>query len=147
MSSTTPSLGSSNQPIPLYFQHRADLALRTRAAAVASASQVKMAAQSGMPSLSSRYKLGKEVILSIAPWRPHGFEHRQRPGQEPCPADIRSWEAEIRDCFTRHGVRYLIGKSGAILLGFPDTTQDADLFVDKTPANGERSRCRQRRRC
>ncbi len=30
---------------------------------------------------------------------------------------------EIRDAFGRHGVRYLfIGKSGAILLGFPDTT-------------------------
>lgn len=28
-----------------------------------------------------------------------------------------------------------IGKSGAILLGFPDTTQDADLFVDKSPEN------------
>ena len=35
---------------------------------------------------------------------------------------------EIRDAFARHGVRYLfIGKSGAILLGYPDTTQDADL--------------------
>jgi hypothetical protein len=44
---------------------------------------------------------------------------------------------EIRDAFQRRGVRYLfIGKSGAILLGFPDTTQDADLFVDKTPENG-----------
>jgi hypothetical protein len=44
---------------------------------------------------------------------------------------------EIRDAFARHGVRYLfIGKSGAILLGFPDTTQDADLFVDRTPENG-----------
>ena len=44
---------------------------------------------------------------------------------------------EIRDALVRHGVRYLfIGKSGAILLGFPDTTQDADLFVDRTPANG-----------
>ena len=43
---------------------------------------------------------------------------------------------EIRDVFARHGVRYLfIGKSGAILLGFPDTTQDADLFVDKSPEN------------
>src|SRR5215208_1169921 len=43
---------------------------------------------------------------------------------------------EIRDAFARHGVRYLfIGKSGAILLGFPDTTQDADLFVEKSPAN------------
>ncbi len=44
---------------------------------------------------------------------------------------------EIRDAFSRHGVRYLfIGKSGAILLGFPDTTQDADLFVERTPENG-----------
>ena len=44
---------------------------------------------------------------------------------------------EIRDAFDRHSVRYLfLGKSGAILLGFPDTTQDADLFVDRTPENG-----------
>jgi hypothetical protein len=44
---------------------------------------------------------------------------------------------EIRDAFARHGVRYLfLGKSGAILLGYPDTTQDADLFVEKSPANG-----------
>jgi hypothetical protein len=44
---------------------------------------------------------------------------------------------EIRASFERHGARYLfIGKSGAILLGFPDTTQDADLFVEKTPENG-----------
>ena len=44
---------------------------------------------------------------------------------------------EIRDAFARHGVRYLfLGKSAAILLGYPDTTQDADLFVDKTPENG-----------
>jgi hypothetical protein len=42
------------------------------------------------------------------------------------------------DAFSRHGVRYLfIGKSGAILLGFPDTTQDADLFVERSPENGE----------
>jgi hypothetical protein len=52
-----------------------------------------------------------------------GFEYRQA--------------AEIRDALARQNVRYLfIGKSGAILLGFPDTTQDADLFVDKTPENG-----------
>jgi hypothetical protein len=44
---------------------------------------------------------------------------------------------EIRDAFARHGVRYLfIGKSGAILLGFPDTTQDADVFVEKSIENG-----------
>jgi len=54
-----------------------------------------------------------------------GFEYRQA--------------AEIRDTFARHGVRYMfIGKSGAILLGFPDTTQDADLFVEKNDANGDR---------
>jgi hypothetical protein len=44
---------------------------------------------------------------------------------------------EIRDVFARYGVRYLfIGKSGAILLGFPDTTQDADLFVERAVDNG-----------
>lgn len=44
---------------------------------------------------------------------------------------------EIRDVLRAHGVRYLfIGKSGAILLGFPDTTQDADLFVERSPENG-----------
>src|SRR5688572_7032586 len=44
---------------------------------------------------------------------------------------------EIRDAFSAHKVRYLfIGKSGAILLGFPDTTQDADIFVAKSPENG-----------
>ena len=44
---------------------------------------------------------------------------------------------EIRDAFARQGCRYLfIGKSGAILLGFPDTTQDADLFVEESPDNG-----------
>jgi len=45
---------------------------------------------------------------------------------------------EVRDALHRHGVEYLfIGKSGAILLGFPDTTQDADIYVRKDPANGE----------
>lgn len=43
---------------------------------------------------------------------------------------------EIRDALSRHGCRYLfIGKCGAILLGFPDTTQDADLFVERSPEN------------
>jgi hypothetical protein len=46
---------------------------------------------------------------------------------------------EIRDAFARHGVNYLFGKSGAILLGFPDTTQDADLFLEKSPENGRRA--------
>jgi hypothetical protein len=44
---------------------------------------------------------------------------------------------EVRDAFARHAVRYLfIGKSGAILLGYPDTTQDADLFLEKSETNG-----------
>jgi hypothetical protein len=43
---------------------------------------------------------------------------------------------EIREAFARRGVRFLfLRKSGAILLGFPDTTQDADVFVDKSPPN------------
>ena len=54
-----------------------------------------------------------------------GFEYRQA--------------AEIRDALARHGVRYLfIGKSGAILLGYPDTTQDADIYVDRSLENGSR---------
>jgi hypothetical protein len=44
---------------------------------------------------------------------------------------------EIADAFRDHHVKYLfIGKSGAIILGYPDTTQDADLFVEKSPENG-----------
>jgi len=44
---------------------------------------------------------------------------------------------EIRDTFARHHVRYLfIGKAGAILLGFPDTTQDADVFAERSEENG-----------
>jgi hypothetical protein len=44
---------------------------------------------------------------------------------------------EICRAFSRHGVRYLfLGKSGAILLGFPDTTQDADVFVERSDENG-----------
>ena len=44
---------------------------------------------------------------------------------------------ELSAALKRHRVKHLfIGKSGAILLGFPDTTQDADLFVEKTPENG-----------
>ena len=47
---------------------------------------------------------------------------------------------EIRDAFARHGVRYLfIGKSGAVLLGYSDTTQDVDPFVEKSPENGKRA--------
>ncbi len=49
--------------------------------------------------------------------------------------DYRQAE-EIREKFSTHGVRYLfLGKSGAILLGFPDTTQDADVFPDRNREN------------
>jgi hypothetical protein len=44
---------------------------------------------------------------------------------------------ELHDVFARRGVQYLfLGKSGAILLGFPDTTQDVDVFPQKSPENG-----------
>jgi hypothetical protein len=44
---------------------------------------------------------------------------------------------ELAGAFVKHGVRYLfIGKSGAIILGYPDTTQDADLFIERSPKNG-----------
>ena len=46
---------------------------------------------------------------------------------------------EIRNTLVRHQCRYLfIGKSGAILLGYPDKTQDADLFVERSPENGRK---------
>ena len=45
---------------------------------------------------------------------------------------------ELRDAFARRGVQYLfLGKSGAILLGFPDTTQDVDLFPQRSRENGQ----------
>ncbi len=44
---------------------------------------------------------------------------------------------EVAAAFSRHSARFLfLGKSGAILLGFPDTTQDVDLFLKKSPENG-----------
>lgn len=46
---------------------------------------------------------------------------------------------EIRDAFAHHKCRYLVlGKSGAILLGYPDTTQDAHLFAERSLENGRR---------
>ena len=52
--------------------------------------------------------------------------------------DFRQAE-ELRNALGKHEVRYLfIGKSAAIILGFPDTTQDADLFIDRSPENGRR---------
>ena len=42
---------------------------------------------------------------------------------------------EIQRVFAAHGVRYLFLGTGAILLGYPDTTQAADLYVDKRREN------------
>lgn len=44
---------------------------------------------------------------------------------------------ELAKAFDEENVRYmLIGKSGAIVHGFPDTTQDVDIFVPKAEATG-----------
>lgn len=44
---------------------------------------------------------------------------------------------EIRDIFDKHKVRYLfIGKSGAILLGYDEVQQNAEIFVEKLSENG-----------
>jgi hypothetical protein len=52
-----------------------------------------------------------------------GFEYRQA--------------AELHDALNRWKVRYLfLGKSAAILLGFPDTTQDVDIFPERSLENG-----------
>ncbi len=46
---------------------------------------------------------------------------------------------EVAEAFNAAGVDYLfIGKSGAILLGYPGTTQDVDVFPAKSTVNGER---------
>lgn len=45
----------------------------------------------------------------------------------------------IAAAFETAGVDYLfIGKSGAVLLGFPGMTQDVDVFVARSPENGRR---------
>jgi len=46
---------------------------------------------------------------------------------------------QVATAFASHGVDYMfIGKSGAILLGYPGTTQDVDVFPRKDQENGER---------
>jgi hypothetical protein len=46
---------------------------------------------------------------------------------------------ELAATFAREGVEYLfIGKSGAILLGYPETTQDVDIFLPRSRENAER---------
>lgn len=58
---------------------------------------------------------------------------RPRPDFHPLQAE------EIARAFQTAGVDYLfIGKSGAILLGYPGTTQDVDVFPARSPENGRR---------
>jgi len=46
---------------------------------------------------------------------------------------------EVADVFDRHKVEFLfIGKSGAIILGYPSATQDVDLFPQKSKENGRK---------
>lgn len=46
---------------------------------------------------------------------------------------------EVAATFATHSVDYMfIGKSGAILLGYPGTTQDVDVYPRKDRENGER---------
>ena len=46
---------------------------------------------------------------------------------------------QVATAFASQGVDYMfIGKSGAILLGYPGTTQDVDVFPRKDRQNGER---------
>jgi hypothetical protein len=46
---------------------------------------------------------------------------------------------EVAAAFARNEVDYMfIGKSGAILLGYPGTTQDVDVFPRKDNENGRR---------
>jgi len=46
---------------------------------------------------------------------------------------------ELATAFAAEGVDYLfIGKSAAILLGYPETTQDVDIFLPRSRENAER---------
>ncbi|HYX31307.1 MAG TPA: hypothetical protein VE863_22420 [Pyrinomonadaceae bacterium] len=46
---------------------------------------------------------------------------------------------QVAAAFSKHEVDYMfIGKSGAILLGYPSTTQDVDVFPRKDAENGRR---------
>ena len=46
---------------------------------------------------------------------------------------------EVAEVFAKHKVEFMfIGKSGAILLGYPAATQDVDLFPEKSIENGKK---------
>jgi len=56
------------------------------------------------------------------------------------PKQFRLVQAEeIARAFAEANVEYLfIGKSGAVLLGYPGITQDVDVFPRRSPENGKR---------
>lgn len=46
---------------------------------------------------------------------------------------------EVAEIFAKYNIKYMfIGKSGAILLGYPASTQDVDLFPKKSEENCQR---------
>jgi hypothetical protein len=46
---------------------------------------------------------------------------------------------QVAAAFAKHAVDYMfLGKSGAILLGYPGTTQDVDVYPRKDEENGKR---------
>jgi len=46
---------------------------------------------------------------------------------------------KLADIFMKYSIKYLIiGKFGAILYGYPGTTQDIDIFPDKEKSNCQR---------
>ena len=72
----------------------------------------------------------------------NGAKHTCRIGSAMAAFEYRQAQ-EIRDVFARHRVRYLfIGKSGAILLGFPDTTQDAPPLTGSAAVTSSRPTAR-----
>ncbi len=66
------------------------------------------------------------------------------PGFSSCPMiprkEFHPLQAQkIASAFREEGVNYLfIGKSAAILLGYPGTTQDVDIFPERSTENGRR---------
>src|SRR5881296_555142 len=83
--------------------------------------------------LSTRWR---NIVPGAATISPTGWASARLRVRPEMPFEYRQAQ-EVRDAFARESVRFLfIGKSGAILLGYPDTTQDADLFVEKSPENG-----------
>ena len=78
--------------------------------------------QNIVPSAQQQNTKNGARITCQAGWDMAAFSYRQA--------------EELRDGLGKYSIRYLfIGKSGAVILGFPDTTQDADIFAEKTPEN------------